>query len=872
MTGRAPSDTDADRSTPNTGWAERGARLVLMAETAMLALWPAAAVLGGFLALAFVDLLPRLGGVLHLIVLLAFAAGFVWTLRYAARRLHLPTDRAVWRRLEQDSGLDHRPLSTLYDQPAAADPAALSLWRLHRDRLVTRLGRLRLTPPRPVLAKGDPFAMRMLALLLVAATGLYAWGEWDTRLGKALRPALFGAPTAQAGPGLDLWLSPPEYTGLAPVFLATADGRITDQTAATVPVGSRVIARLPAGAITPQLIHGRQKTAFTPLPQNAGWQVEKMLVVADQLSIRRGPFSRFGPWSVTLIPDRPPEIAFDGEPSGTDRGSLEVALTASDDFGLTALRATASLAASVEAAAERPPIRIDLPLADTNHTAVTTRSFEDLSAHPWAGLPVRLVLEAEDGLGQTGQSAALEIILPERRFTHPVAIQVIELRRQLALKPSELRLSVSGALRRLANDQEAFGHDSATFLLLRVAATRLRNDHTLSDLATVESLLWHTALHIEDGGVSIAERALRQAQRDLMEALSDDSRNAEDLNVLMDEVQRQTEALVQALMERAQDLLADGMEMPPVSPEMARRMMESSELQDMLDQLRDLSETGSREAAQELLAELQEMLEQLDPSALQPMSEQAQQAMDAMEQLGDLVERQEQLLDETYRRSQADRAEAPEGPMWDGWQGTLFPNLPDSALPMPTPPSLPPMPGSQGSQPGAQSEQALSAPAETPELGRSQQALRRELGQIMTELGGMLPEVPENMGEAELSMRGAENSLGAGDAEGALPGQRQAIELLRDGAEQMAQQMFGAAGRLMGLGVPQGMGGYREGRDPFGNRMDGEGGLNTDTVEIPSEEQLRRAREILRELRRRAADPDRSEGERDYIDRLLDRF
>jgi hypothetical protein len=60
-------------------------------------------------------------------------------------------------------------------------------------------------------------------------------------------------------------------------------------------------------------------------------------------------------------------------------------------------------------------------------------------------------------------------------------------------------------------------------------------------------------------------------------------------------------------------------------------------------------------------------------------------------------------------------------------------------------------------------------------------------------------------------------------------------------------------------------------RDPLGRRIGGLG-AEGDEVTVPESVQRERAREIRDELRRRAQDPRRPEGERDYLRRLLDRF
>jgi len=76
-------------------------------------LWPAACVAGVFLALALFNVLPALGGWVHAVVLLVFLIVFIAAVVYGVRRIRMPDDTAALRRLEQDSGLTHRPLAAL---------------------------------------------------------------------------------------------------------------------------------------------------------------------------------------------------------------------------------------------------------------------------------------------------------------------------------------------------------------------------------------------------------------------------------------------------------------------------------------------------------------------------------------------------------------------------------------------------------------------------------------------------------------------------------------------------------------------------------------------------------------------------------------
>lgn len=122
-------------------------------------------------------------------------------------------------------------------------------------------------------------------------------------------------------------------------------------------------------------------------------------------------------------------------------------------------------------------------------------------------------------------------------------------------------------------------------------------------------------------------------------------------------------------------------------------------------------------------------------------------------------------------------------------------------------------------------------------------------------------------------MNEAGQALQQGAPGQAVQNQSQALDQLQQGlqsmAEQMAQQMM-QQGMQAGTGRPQQ--GRAQGRDPLGRPLPGTGPFNAENVEIPAEADLQRAREILDELRRRSGEQDRPKLERDYIDRLLDRF
>jgi uncharacterized protein (TIGR02302 family) len=270
-------------------------------------------------------------------------------------------------------------------------------------------------------------------------------------------------------------------------------------------------------------------------------------------------------------------------------------------------------------------------------------SYNDLTAHPWAGLPVDIHLEAKDALGQTGESDTIRIILPERQFHNPVARAIIEQRRQLTLDPSQRDVAAE-TLSDLSLRPQLFNNDIVAFLALRTAQARLTLDKDDRAIPAVQQLLWQTAVRIEDGRTSLEQHDLRDAMKALQDALA---RNAPDAEIqqLMQQLQQAINRYLQALAQNAQQQPGQTQDQTPIDPS---RMISQQDLQRMLDRARELARTGSRDAARELLSQLQEMLENLRMARPGQMNGGQGQAMRDMQQM---MQRQQQLLDKSFRQS-----------------------------------------------------------------------------------------------------------------------------------------------------------------------------------------------------------------------------
>jgi uncharacterized protein (TIGR02302 family) len=817
------------------------------------ALWPAVAVAALFLALGLFDVLPALGGWLHSLALAAFIGGLGFALWRGLRRLEWPDDAAARRRLEVASGLPHRPLETLEDRLAGGreDPIARALWQAHRRRLLAGIARLRIGLPAPGLPRRDRIALRAGLALVLAVAVAAAWGDWRIRLARALSPD-FSSIAATLPASLDIWITPPAYTGLPPVFLqgggSGASAEAERPAAATgpivVPAGSTLLAQLNGGFGAPVLRLGDRQVAFEQVDR-ATHNVTAALSESGPAAVEQGGRT-LGRWQIEVVPDTVPSIAFLTPPARTQRAALRLEYTAEDDFGLAAVRAVISRADGSGAGTEGQAIELDLTLPGRHLKQAEDVSFHDLTAHVWAGLAVDIRLEATDGIDQTGVSEPFRMVLPERIFNHPVARAIVEQRKQLSLDPAGNREAVAEVLQDLAGRPMHYYDDIVVFLALTTAYNRLLNDSGPDAIGAVQRLLWDTALRIEDGTLSIAERRLREAEQRLMDALASDAGD-EEIERLMDELQAALDEYLQALAEELARQQQAGPLQQLIDPQAV--MMDRLDLQQMIDQAREMARSGAREAARQLLSQLREMLENLRAGSLAQMDQQSRDAWQAMQDLQDLINRQSQLLDETFRQSQ----QSP--------------------------------PGRQGQQEGQRGERGergqrgpgQSQPGEmsgdTGEGAARQQQLRRDLGDLARRLDELAGEIPRAFGRADRSMRGAVEALERGQPGQAVGPQTDALDQLQQAARTLSEQMMQQMGGQMAVTGMQGPGRQRRlGRDPFGRPMPNGLGVDTSDVRIPDEAELQRSREILDELRRRAGDRRRPVLELDYIDRLLRRF
>ena len=778
----------------------------LLIERLWESFWLPVCVVLVFTALALLDVVFLFGNGGHLALFTVFAAVVAFLSFKNAGAFRLPAAEDIERRLEQENRLPHRPFATLRDQPAEPlSGDALQLWEKHiesaRHRLETDLG---IPLPAPDVARQDRHALRFAAILLFIVGTVVAGGDAPARIERGFTPDLSFSRTPVIA-GLDVWIAPPDYTHLSPVFLSTAQlGAAKQAGAVSVPEGSILKVRVTGYDTPPSFSYAGEKQAFTKAD---GKNYAAELKLDKSGDIRIGHWYRsFGRWPVNVTPDLPPEIALIAT-GKTQRSALKITYQAKDDYGLAKITARVT-----------PSGELGEKLGGASFTFDLSREgshVEDLTAHPWAGMPALLSLEAADDAGHATATETQPFLLPERKFTNPVAERVIGERKRLIWfdDPLTRRIGANNLLD-IASRPDLYKGDLALFLSLTTGARRLVYDGDAESVASVVALLWDVALQLEDGGLSLATRNLSESLQKLSEALNDKNMPQEEMQQLLDDVRQKMADYVKTLAKEMQQRMEAGKGSPFMRPEIAEKFMKHIDMNKLLEDMRRLSQDNSRESMQKMADYLKNAVDNLDLDKMNKMQEAQEKAMQSLQDLQDLIHAQQALLDKTDKIAPDDKEKSDK----------------------------------------AANEQAQ---------------LRDKLGDIVATLSESLPQIPDNFAEANQSMNKSEKHLQNAKPVESVSEQKAALDALQQGMDDAIAQMAKAMQQTMLSFGPLPMGGSGEGFDPLGRRT---APLGSEKIDIPDEKEHRRVQEIIRELRDRSNDYQRPQAERDYLQRLLRPF
>lgn len=830
---------------------------LIVFEKTLVAFWPLLLWLCVFASLWLLQIPEVFGRVVEIGVATVYLIGFIVLGYRAFGALRWPRHHEVTRRIEDDSALAHRPLSNLDDRLAnpaqgLAGQRTEQLWAFWQRHLLPTLKQLRWPHLHPVMPQLDPLALRGAALMVLVAALVMSGPTWKQRISHGMMPVIPSFMKTDAETVV-LWVTPPAYTGQKQMILKGAG---TKNKSVSIPEGSIIKARVSGWLGQPSLAFDHARYFMDNLGKG-NYGIEKPVESSATLAIRQMMLPRAS-WKITYLADKAPTITQKGPPVIQAKGEIKIPLTVQDDYGVETVTAHITLDPDNLAA---PPI--GTAVDDTRNVVSPpkvamdfTPQFE-LAWHPWAGMPVLMDIEAKDHKGQIATIKGLKIKLPERMFRHPLAQKLTGLRKRLIWAPEASAINVAYELEQIMIRPQLYQGDIGIFLSLRSMASHLKLMNSPVEVAKVVSQLWDTALHIEDGNFSLAQRDLRNAQSALQNALRDPNTTPAEIAQLMDNVREAMMAYLKETYREFQKKMAEsGGDPNALNPENFMKMVNPDALAAMLDKMQAQALSGDRNAAQQMLSQMENLMNALDPAnssgeMLKDMQEMAEQ----VGKMQKLIEEQKALLEDTKEQAnvQGRKQDYSEAAKPDAEKMKEL-GIKD----MPPPPQ-------QTRTGGNAPKRAMNAD----EFKNSQDDIRKKLVDMMSAAADKLGDVPDGMGKAEIEMRASSDALGKALPTQSIPRQEQAIKDLSDGQKQMSQKLGERMQQMMMFSFGQGK------TDPLGRPMqEGENGQpgSGSKVKIPDQAERKKIQEILEQLRKKSGELARPDYELDYYHRLMRQF
>lgn len=858
----------------------RAAYLRLLWETYIPSLAVPLLVLCFFLIATWVGVWEVVGDPLRLVFLIA-SFGFLGRGLWETSKLRPPTRSDALRRLEESAGLSHRPLDVLQDQPVLAP----TLWPDHVEKARQDAAKVRQVGRRPTLSPRDAYGLRFLTPIILGLAVFISFGVTTERVRHAF--SLKWLPlTNPYAVSFEAWVDPPDYTGRPPIYAQKAgDGHIQ------APVGSTLVVRASGASSLPRprfiTEDGKRFLDVTALGRNS-LEVRTIIDGSGELDWRIGPMrQRF---SVDATPDRPPEIDSLEPPEVDKQDRLVMLFDARDDYGVE--QVLLEMVELYEGYDEAEVFAADAIIYDTQSGGFVDaerRSLKlDLTRHPLAGRKVVARLVAIDGAEQRGFSETLYFTVPDKIFVEPLAKAIVEQRGlilqgsgdwtpppkqrpdmdvmdgtfdtyqtawRLGRAPEPVQRTAELIEAVTTRPNPSLFNDPVVYMGLRHVGKTLRYARSSEALKGLPDHMWKLAIRAEFGVLGTALQEMQEAQEALREGIARRAPQRE-VDTLFDRYNQAVDAYMEELRRNA--TVAENQQQGSGGQPMGS----IDQIQELLDAIEEANRNGDTEGARRALAQLAELLENLQIQLAQGSgeggegepSELSQEQREQLEELAETLGEQRELQDETRQAEREElRREFGEGSgaetqspeelarrqaeieaMIEGLQERL---------------------AEQAEQSGAASgdnsgEESGGEPSGEPSEG----------AQAGQETGDGEGGSAEAFDRARDAMRQSEDALGQGDLRGSRQAQREAIQALRDAGDALSQEI----GR-------DDTGQEAEGVDPLGR---GANGIEADNAEtdIDGRDNAARSREILEELRRRAAEAERERQEQEYLERLLDRF
>ncbi|MCI4660386.1 MAG: DUF4175 domain-containing protein [Neomegalonema sp.] len=652
------------------------AQLSLFLDRLSSAAWPVLAALLSFVALTYAGLWSWMPDWTRLVVLLVLAGGVIWGLWRIWQRAHWPSrdDARSW----LDEGFPDRPVQSFDDAQAIgrSDARSQSLWRAHQRRVAAAAARIRARGPKLAVERGsDPFALRYFSALALGGALLMGSGS-SSDLADAFAPVHLTDPVAQPPMRVEMWATPPAYTGLAPLYFADAVDRVG---AHTLPSGTQLAIRVFDAGSTPSLTQSvmdqdpnegkapsaaqgsdEQGAELQTVDEQTEWARSLTLTQSGSVTVQVEGHSAepLIALDLTVTPDSPPTVSWGKSPERGAQGVTQFSYSAEDDYGISEARLELRLDPEAQRASAPEPqdameVELALPLPATEDGTIPQTPVEvSLAGHPWVGLPVIMTLIVEDGAGQQARSEPLALDLIGRRFSEPMAKALMEERGNLAWNQADAP-RVGRVLSALTRYPDDYFDNAGAYLLIRSAISRLsyaiEGERVGAERPGILDLLYEAAVKLEDGDLQNAAERLARAQRQLKEAIENGASE--------EEIAELTEELRQAVADymRALQALAEN------NPEMAEDLPQDSQsisqdqIEEMIRAIEEAMAKGEYEKAAEMQAMLQQLLESMRPGGQTQQAGEGEGQQQGEERepgpvddLNDMIGEQQDLAERSY--------------------------------------------------------------------------------------------------------------------------------------------------------------------------------------------------------------------------------
>lgn len=777
------------------------------------------------------------------LILGIFGLGVLASLLVATWRFRAPKLRDSIARV--DRGKEIEPIASLLDRPALLpSEGAAQLWQHHISMAKAQAETLAPSEPDLRLSKKDPYAIRYLALLLALVAIIFLPAPQRVPV-KPVNAAML----PPAGPLWEGWVEPPPYTGDPVLYLND--------------LGAEERLELLAG--TQITVRYYDEDARQTLEQSIEPGFATTEEAMQKITLRQSGHLRVDTgtsWEIAVIPDRFPEAEILTQATASIEGPTSFSYRAEDDYDLAA--ASVEIALDLQSVERRyglarnpdprPAITRAMSLPISGSRKAFEARYEDVfQKHPWANLPVLVTISLTDAAQQTAHSPPKPMRLATPRFFDAVAAALIE-QRQALLWSHKNAKNVALMLRAISYKGERLFPNAVSYLRLQRIITQLETAHKTDHVALrqedLAEMLWSLANALESGDIDQALARLKEAQERLNQAMRNGA-SKEEIEKLMQDLRHATDDYMRQLSREARRQAdADEQEFSRqddggLDDDTVR--MTQQDLQAMMDRIQELMEEGRMAEAQQALEEYNALLQNMEMARQNGSGGQSagEQALDG---LSDTLREQQQLSDEAFRDLQ-------------NQQGQDGQNRPQNGN------------GQQGQ--GDAPEERQDGRSLAQELAERQNRLEEELSRQrrgLTGQGGQEErEAQRSLDEAEDAMRNAEGALREQNLSEAIDEQSTAIDALREGIRNLGDALNQQRAEADGIGDQAPLGG-NEAQSPLGQDL-GSGRSNTARDDMITDETLQqREDEIIDEIRKRQANRNRSERERAYLDRLLEKF